>query len=102
MHNLWLLTLHGELGLSPKAMEGAKRVLDAGTGRYSPCRPPLYSYHVDGRLGTGIWAEEYGMYDPGAFPRRRMDYTDRPSPADMHPESEVGNLVPLHLSKMGV
>ena len=41
MHNLWLLTLRGELGLSPKAMEGAKRVLDAGTG-------------------TGIWAIEYG------------------------------------------
>lgn len=40
-HNLWLLTLRGELGLSPKAMEGAKRVLDAGTG-------------------TGIWAVEYG------------------------------------------
>lgn len=41
MHNLWLLTLQGELGMSPKAMEGAKRVLDAGTG-------------------TGIWAIEYG------------------------------------------
>lgn len=40
-HNLWLLTLRGELGLAPKAMEGAKRVLDLGTG-------------------TGIWAVEYG------------------------------------------
>ena len=34
--------MHGELGLSPKAMNGAKRVLDVGTG-------------------TGIWAIEYGM-----------------------------------------
>ena len=42
MHNLWLLSLRGELGLSPKAMEGARRVLDIGTG-------------------TGIWAIEYGM-----------------------------------------
>lgn len=41
-HNLWLLSLRGELGICPKAMEGAKRVLDAGTG-------------------TGIWAIEYGM-----------------------------------------
>lgn len=41
-HNLWLLSMHGELGLSPKAMNGAKRVLDVGTG-------------------TGIWAIEYGM-----------------------------------------
>lgn len=31
-HNLWLLTLRGDLGLSPKATGGAKRVLDAGTG----------------------------------------------------------------------
>ena len=41
-HNLWLLTFRGELGLSPKLQEGAKRVLDAGTG-------------------TGVWAVEYGM-----------------------------------------
>lgn len=40
-HNLWLLSLRGELGLSPKAINGAKRVLDVGTG-------------------TGIWAVEYG------------------------------------------
>ena len=39
-HNLWLLTFKGELGLSPKLISGAKRVLDAGTG-------------------TGIWAVEY-------------------------------------------
>lgn len=43
-HNLWLLTLRGELGLCPKITNGpAKRVLDAGTG-------------------TGIWAIEYGMF----------------------------------------
>lgn len=41
-HNLWLLTLRGELGLSLKMTNGAKRVLDAGTG-------------------TGIWAVGYGM-----------------------------------------
>ena len=40
-HNLWLLTLHGELGLCPKVSGKAKRVLDAGTG-------------------TGLWAIEYG------------------------------------------
>lgn len=40
-HNLWLLTLHGELGLSPKIKGPAKRVMDVGTG-------------------TGIWAIEYG------------------------------------------
>ena len=40
-HNLWLLTLRGALGLSPKIEHGAKRVLDVGTG-------------------TGIWAVEYG------------------------------------------
>lgn len=40
-HTLWLLTLHGELGLSPKIKEPAKRVMDVGTG-------------------TGIWAIEYG------------------------------------------
>ena len=39
-HNLFLLTFHGELGLSPKVREGAKRVLDIGTG-------------------TGVWAMEY-------------------------------------------
>lgn len=45
-HNLWLLTLRGDLGLSPKAIDGARRVLDAGTG-------------------TGVWAIEYGMeYEP--------------------------------------
>ncbi|CAI4215651.1 unnamed protein product [Parascedosporium putredinis] len=44
-HNLWLLSLRGELGLSPKAMQGAKRVLDAGTG-------------------TGIWAIEYADQHP--------------------------------------
>lgn len=33
--------MRGELGLSPKAANGAKRVLDVGTG-------------------TGIWAIEYG------------------------------------------
>lgn len=31
-HYLWLLTLKGDLGLSPKTVKGAKRVLDAGTG----------------------------------------------------------------------
>lgn len=44
-HNLWLLSLRGELGLSPKAMDGAKRVLDVGTG-------------------TGVWAIEYGKKYP--------------------------------------
>ena len=43
-HNLWLLTLQGELGLSPKIKEPAKRVMDVGTG-------------------TGIWAIEYGEPD---------------------------------------
>ncbi|KAF5679188.1 methyltransferase [Fusarium heterosporum] len=46
-HNLWLLTLHGELGLSPKIKESAKRVLDAGTG-------------------TGLWAIEYADLHPEA------------------------------------
>lgn len=41
MHNLWLLTLQGELGMSPKAIEGARLTLDAG-------------------CGTGVWAIEYG------------------------------------------
>lgn len=44
-HNLWLLTLHGELGLSPKIKGSAKRVLDAGTG-------------------TGLWAIEYADAHP--------------------------------------
>lgn len=44
-HNVWLLTLDGELGLSPKINEPAKRVLDAGTG-------------------TGIWAVEYADLHP--------------------------------------
>ena len=39
-HYVWLLTLHGELALCPKA-KGANRVLDIGTG-------------------TGVWAIEYG------------------------------------------
>ncbi|KAF5694729.1 methyltransferase [Fusarium denticulatum] len=46
-HNLWLLTLHGELGLSPKIKEPAKRVMDVGTG-------------------TGIWAIEYADLHPEA------------------------------------
>ncbi|KAH7251387.1 S-adenosyl-L-methionine-dependent methyltransferase [Fusarium tricinctum] len=46
-HNLWLLTLHGELGLNPKIKESAKRVLDAGTG-------------------TGLWAIEYADLHPEA------------------------------------
>lgn len=44
-HNLFLLTLKGELGLSPKAKGGANRVLDIGTG-------------------TGIWAIEYADLHP--------------------------------------
>ncbi|RMJ02372.1 hypothetical protein CDV36_015362 [Fusarium kuroshium] len=44
-HNVWLLTLDGDLGLSPKISEPAKRVLDAGTG-------------------TGIWAVEYADLHP--------------------------------------
>ncbi|KAL6355216.1 hypothetical protein LRP88_11465 [Fusarium phalaenopsidis] len=44
-HNVWLLTLDGELGLSPKISEPAKRVLDVGTG-------------------TGIWAVEYADLHP--------------------------------------
>lgn len=39
---MWLLGLRGELGLSPKAQGGAKRVLDAGTG-------------------IGAWALDFGM-----------------------------------------
>ncbi|KAJ4271188.1 hypothetical protein NW764_013554 [Fusarium oxysporum] len=46
-HNLWLLTLQGELGLSPKIKEPAKRVMDVGTG-------------------TGIWAIEYADLHPEA------------------------------------
>ncbi|KAM0547770.1 hypothetical protein ACHAPJ_010231 [Fusarium lateritium] len=46
-HNLWLLTLHGELGLSPKVKGSTKRVLDAGTG-------------------TGIWAIEFADQHPEA------------------------------------
>ncbi|KAM0499063.1 hypothetical protein ACHAP8_005767 [Fusarium lateritium] len=46
-HNLWLLTLHGELGLNPKVKGSAKRVLDAGTG-------------------TGLWAIEYADAHPEA------------------------------------
>ncbi|KAF5566263.1 hypothetical protein FNAPI_1262 [Fusarium napiforme] len=46
-HNLWLLTLRGELGLSPKIKEPAKRVMDVGTG-------------------TGIWAIEYADLHPEA------------------------------------
>ncbi|KAJ2893477.1 hypothetical protein MKZ38_008654 [Zalerion maritima] len=44
-HHLHVLTLHGRLACAPKAQEGAKRVLDVGTG-------------------TGIWALEYA----DAFP----------------------------------
>jgi SAM-dependent methyltransferase len=44
-HNLWLLTLRGNLCLSPKNTQGAKRVLDVGTG-------------------TGIWAIEYADMHP--------------------------------------
>jgi methylase of polypeptide subunit release factors len=43
-HNLFLLTLDNKLCLSPKS-EGAKRVLDVGTG-------------------TGIWAIDYGELVP--------------------------------------
>lgn len=46
-HNLWILTLKGALCLCPKE-QGAKRVLDIGTG-------------------TGIWAIEYGK-SPRPFP----------------------------------
>lgn len=70
MHNLWLLSLQGELGLSPKAKNGAKRVLDAGTG-------------------TGIWAVEYGMeLEPFKYTILMLT-TNLPSPADAHPEAEV-------------
>ncbi|KAF4978209.1 hypothetical protein FZEAL_5370 [Fusarium zealandicum] len=44
-HHVWLLTLHGRLGLSPKIEGTAKRVLDVGTG-------------------TGIWAIEYADLHP--------------------------------------
>lgn len=44
-HNLWLLTLRGNLCLCPKNTQGAKRVLDVGTG-------------------TGIWAIEYADMHP--------------------------------------
>ncbi|KAF5549416.1 hypothetical protein FPHYL_9668 [Fusarium phyllophilum] len=44
-HNLWLLTLHGELGLIPKIKEPAKRVMDVGTG-------------------TGIWATNMPTFIP--------------------------------------
>ncbi|KAJ3542738.1 hypothetical protein NM208_g3939 [Fusarium decemcellulare] len=46
-HNLWLLTLRGELGLCPKIQGPVRRVLDAGTG-------------------TGIWAIEYADIHPEA------------------------------------
>ena len=39
---MWLLALHGDLGVSPKAKGGAKRVLDAGTG-------------------IGAWALDFGI-----------------------------------------
>lgn len=45
-HNLWLLTLRGQLCLSP-GDRGANRVLDIGTG-------------------TGIWAIEYADAHPGS------------------------------------
>ncbi|KAK0702246.1 S-adenosyl-L-methionine-dependent methyltransferase [Lasiosphaeris hirsuta] len=45
-HNVWVLTLRGKLALSPKD-QGAKRVLDVGTG-------------------TGIWAIEYADLHPEA------------------------------------
>ncbi|KAH8888149.1 TAM domain methyltransferase [Thozetella sp. PMI_491] len=44
-HNIWLLTFRGALGLCPKTENGARRVLDAGTG-------------------TGIWAIEYADAHP--------------------------------------
>ena len=47
-HHVWLVTLHGELALSPKGRFGAKRVLDAGTG-------------------TGIWAIDYGKTSSDAY-----------------------------------
>lgn len=46
MHNVWLLTLRGELAMSPNVGE-AKRVLDLGTG-------------------SGIWAIDYADTYPEA------------------------------------
>lgn len=43
---MWLLTLRGELALCPK-VDGAKRVLDVGTG-------------------SGIWAIDYADTHPDA------------------------------------
>ncbi|KAF9773468.1 hypothetical protein IL306_008709 [Fusarium sp. DS 682] len=48
-HNVWLLTLRGNLALCPKGNEAAKRVLDVGTG-------------------TGCWAIEYA----DAFPQSEV------------------------------
>ncbi|KAM0326148.1 hypothetical protein ACHAQA_006742 [Verticillium albo-atrum] len=47
LHYVWLMALKGELGASPKVLNGAKRVLDIGTG-------------------TGIWAIEYADMHPEA------------------------------------
>lgn len=47
MHHLSLLTYKGKLCLCPK-IEGAKRVLDMGTG-------------------TGMWAIDYGITLPGQY-----------------------------------
>lgn len=48
-HYMWLLTLEGALCLCPYAENGAKRVLDLGTG-------------------TGCWAIEYGEICSNAPP----------------------------------
>lgn len=70
--------MRGELGLSPKAAEGAKRVLDVGTG-------------------TGIWAIEYGMANVFVCLGAAMMLTF-PFPADQYPESEVRyNKTPLNI-----
>lgn len=54
-HNMWLLGLRGELGLSPKAQGGSRRVLDLGTG-------------------NGAWAMDFGML-PASFKDTRTDST---------------------------
>lgn len=59
---MWLLSLRGELGLAPKAREGARCVLDAG-------------------CGNGVWSVDFGMVSV-LCPKHEATVTnfDRPQP----------------------